>query len=355
MVMDENNIAVEESMSNGTVGVARLHQPPKRREELEKDLDEAKRELDDIRKERADNRVHIIDKDPVLFVKLVCQGLLGIDTGEANPFLVNLDGQSEFVKRHFSVSREMFGGFAQLILDKIRDDEANVETQAEYVPFLDMIRSWFSGEFKWIEGKEFRECDDLDSVIHTLLGRFGGDLASAIDTCAHQIYEGVPIYREAGTEGMEMLPFDDPLYVYIVKKGEFWETGSTSVVPSWVFGLYVKRSDLDAYDAYFSGSGDLSDEERNMRREALWNTLGISSGNAKSGTARSDKLAHKTRMLNVVQAVIERYYGPQFEDGNIDTVPRQKDVIEWLMQTFDLSKREADSVDVVTRPDFARR
>ncbi|MFM0566941.1 hypothetical protein PQQ88_01155 [Paraburkholderia caledonica] len=335
--------------------VTQLHQTESNLQVLEKELNDLRKEPGDLRKERSENLVQFIDKDPTLFVKLVCQGVLGIDTEEVNPFLVKLDEQSALIQHALTVNREMFGGFAKLLLNKIDGTEERLEASTDYLPFFDIVQSSFSGEVKWIRGEEFRECEDLISIVHTLFGRFGDEFGSAIDTSAHQIYEGLPLYRDRGDGCMAMVPFDDPLYVYIVKKGEFWETGSTCVLPSWVSGLYVKQADLDAYNAYFAGSAELSDKERGLRREALWTTLGITPEKRKRSAASTERRVHKTSMLKAVQAVVDRYYGAQFEDGNADTVPRQKDVVEWLMTTFELSKREAESVDVVTRPDFARK
>jgi hypothetical protein len=64
---------------------------------------------------------------------------------------------------------------------------------------------------------------------------------------------------------------------------------------------------------------------------------------------------HKTSLMMVMEETINRYYGDQYDPSNKDSLSSQKDVVEWLMSHKNLSKREAEAIDIVTRPDNARK
>ncbi|WP_156965829.1 hypothetical protein [Paraburkholderia bannensis] len=309
---------------------------------------DAKEGIDADIEQASQGLVKFIDEDPIRFVRLVCEGILGIDHGDSNPFLVKNPGSSDRLNNFVLNTKKIHGGFAQIILSVIHADSTESFFTEDFIPFFDLIAGQFSASFKFLQGEEFSECTDLMTVMHTLLEKYSGDLGFAIDTAAYKIFEGVPIYRKHGND-FQMLEFDDRLYVYIFKKGEFWETGRIDSVPDWVEGLYVKKADLDAHDAYFSGSGELTPDGLVLRRQALWSTLGIKD-QRQIQTSESAQKVHNTRILDAVQAVIARYYGSQFNEADRSTYTTQDVVIEWLKSNFGLSQRQAEAVDIVTRP-----
>lgn len=64
---------------------------------------------------------------------------------------------------------------------------------------------------------------------------------------------------------------------------------------------------------------------------------------------------HTTRLLGILDLVIERYYGDGYEPNDKDTITKQIVIVEWLQEKYSLSKREAEAIDIITRPEIARR
>jgi len=62
------------------------------------------------------------------------------------------------------------------------------------------------------------------------------------------------------------------------------------------------------------------------------------------------KHGYSTSLMDAVDAVVARYYGENYDPSNPDSIPRQAHVIEWLKETYSLSSRQAESVDIVARP-----
>jgi hypothetical protein len=63
---------------------------------------------------------------------------------------------------------------------------------------------------------------------------------------------------------------------------------------------------------------------------------------------------HNTRLMNITNDVLSRYYGENYDPQDRDTIPSQAIVIDWLKDTYSLSGREAQAIDIITRPDIAR-
>ncbi|MGJ8620068.1 MAG: hypothetical protein ACSHWN_07040 [Methylophilaceae bacterium] len=72
-------------------------------------------------------------------------------------------------------------------------------------------------------------------------------------------------------------------------------------------------------------------------------------------TESSGAEKYQTKLMQLMDKVLERYYGSLFDINDRDTWPKQKDVTEWLKEKHNLSHREAISIDLVTRPDEARK
>lgn len=311
---------------------------------------EAEERLKQLKRQSAEILKNFIDPEPVLFVKYLCEAILGVGDAENNPFSIMFDTKNEFESNIFASTRRFNGGFAKLMLDKVNEEEGEGQDRScEYFPFVDMIRANFHVTFKWLRADDLGEVSDLFSLIHAFMERYSGDLGSAVDSAAYMVYEGVPVYKKNASGAIERISFYDPLYIYVFKKGELWETGKITHIPEWVDGLYFKRSDIEVHDTYFSGCGELTEESRNLRRQAVWRTLGIDRDD-QAGSVKSPERVHKTRMLDAVQAVIERYYGPQFNEADRSTYTTQDVVIEWLKSNLGLSQRQAEAIDIVTRP-----
>jgi hypothetical protein len=307
------------------------------------------RELEKNRLDEAQRLKEFIDENPKEFIRLMCKSVLGIEDEKNNPFFVGDEHLGGVVGR----SNLYVQGLAKIILNKVSDDELS-PVEDGFESFENVVADNFSFSDR-LESDEIVKDYYILYIRESFFGEYAGDLASAIDMACQFVFEGVPLYRKKLCgQGYELLSFDDPLYHYIYKKGQYFESGATIHVPNWVDGLFFKSSDFDSHNALFSGTNELEDSERDVRRSALWREIGIDKGRHENDEDQ-DRRKHRTKLLDATQLVIDRYYGAQFDERDPGTFTSQKTVVEWLQATIGLSEREAQSVDIVTRPDSARR
>ena len=62
------------------------------------------------------------------------------------------------------------------------------------------------------------------------------------------------------------------------------------------------------------------------------------------------KQNYQTRLMKIMDIAIARYYGDNFDPENRDTYPKQDHVIEWLMSEFSLTRRKAESIEIIITP-----
>jgi len=65
-------------------------------------------------------------------------------------------------------------------------------------------------------------------------------------------------------------------------------------------------------------------------------------------------VGYQTRLMTIMYTVINRYYADNYDPDNRDTVPKQVDVIEWLVTNYSLSDVEAKAIDKLTRPERSK-
>ncbi|KWA78028.1 hypothetical protein WL28_28505 [Burkholderia ubonensis] len=317
------------------------------------DNDVDQRKLEEMKTNYLSSLKNLIDEKPKIFIELMCEATLGIESDGDNPFLIKQDPSSIASAAHSTLDRDYIHGLARLVLDDVKGNKP-IRNESGYTPFIDVISENFSF-FPYLKSDEIVKDLDMLAIKINFFNEFADTLSSAIDMACLLVFEGVPLYRKQKVDGeFDRLSFDDPLFMYVYKKGEFFETGGITHVPDWVYMLHFKDSDLAAHQAFFAGAPQLLDSERDLRRSALRSSLGIA---ASDNSAANDYVSfkHQTKLLNAVDAVVKRYYGAQFDEGNPDTWAKQKDVVAWLKERFELSEREATAVDLVTRPDSARK
>ncbi len=63
------------------------------------------------------------------------------------------------------------------------------------------------------------------------------------------------------------------------------------------------------------------------------------------------KPEYQTKLMSIMYETIERYYGENYDPDNPDTISKQRDIEDWLQETYSLSGRQADAIYVLTKPD----
>lgn len=59
---------------------------------------------------------------------------------------------------------------------------------------------------------------------------------------------------------------------------------------------------------------------------------------------------YQTRLMEIMYKTIERYYGVNYDPEDTDSTTKQKIIIDWLKETYDLSGAQAKAIDILTRP-----
>jgi len=229
-----------------------------------------KRELQELREQGMVQIKAFANEQPKEFIKMMCEAALGIEDGYENPFKRSSEHFNGGAGRYLAY----VSGLAKIVLDKVMKVEPVVSKDG-YTTFLSVIADYFHFS-PYLRADEVVKSYDLMAIQHDFFAEYADPLASAIDTACHFVFEGLPLYRKLDEEQVfQRLAFDDPLFMYVYKKGEYFESGPTTNVPDWVGGLYFKDSDWEVHQAFFSGSGELLKSELDLRRNALRSQLGL--------------------------------------------------------------------------------
>ncbi|HHX4053973.1 TPA: hypothetical protein ACU967_002446 [Burkholderia contaminans] len=309
----------------------------------DQDDDELQKHLDEVSRQWMQQLCSFIDERPKEFIKMMCEGALGIEREAENPFRRSPDSLLGGTGRYLTYIE----GLAKILLNKV-DGVDPVSRGDGYTPFLTMVEDYFNFS-PFLRSEDVVKSFDLISIQHNFFNEYADPLASAIDTSCQFVFEGLPLYRVSDESGFERLNFSDPVFNYIYKKGEYFESGPTTHVPNWAEGLYFKDSDLAVHTAFFSGSGELLDAERNMRRNALRTALGIDSVEHAS---RPVEEKYRGELLSLAHAVQERFWDlNRFDAADPDTQPKQAEIIDWIKQKKPgISDVEAKAVEKVACP-----
>lgn len=166
------------------------------------------------------------------------------------------------------------------------------------------------------------------------------------------VYHGMPLYRVSGDGArLEWISYADDDYIYLSKRGQSFDCIDIDSIPWWATSHWFKPADLDSYHELFGPDyRDPSVDEVSARRKAFRRHIGAPMGNV-IGIVNTSA----SSLLDVVPALMVRFYGQGFNADDPDTWTTQVDVTDWIQKEFGVSRREAECLDVVLRSDQARR
>ena len=61
--------------------------------------------------------------------------------------------------------------------------------------------------------------------------------------------------------------------------------------------------------------------------------------------------SHETKLLRALAAAARKWWGPNFDPGDISTAPRNEDVASWLQEKHGVGKTMAEKMATILRPD----
>jgi hypothetical protein len=255
---------------------------------------------------------------------------------------------------------KLYGYAARLVIRTI-DRQSNSESWVSR-SILECVEADFRVNNWWLRFDEQKE--DIEQVIDRLFASVREDFSGALNSFVFDSEAGLPLYVLRG-DGELMAPEptnEDYLFVRLMLKhdavkDDYYEP------PPWSKSLYVRKSDIEAFWLFHGDGGTNYEQARLVRAAALRAYI---AGDLPVGPTGSSPrqvpprgaigtINHDTKLLRVMQTARERYYGANFDPDDPDTLPKQTDVVAWLIATYALSKREAEAIDIVIRPDSSRK
>jgi hypothetical protein len=298
--------------------------------------------------------VKLANDRPKDFVRWCCHLVLNEAT-ESNP-----------LERFFSIKKNdwtadqyqnRYGYLARTTLRKIAEKDIaehpvyENSDRAHYVSLLDAVYEEMHPHFwdflpaRAIDVKGMRRFD----LIWHLFAYIAEALQLALAVISEKVWHGVPLYCRDATGGFRLADVNDENLVYLRMCGKHDGMAECAEPPSWFVSYFLSRKDLEVHSWLFSFDTIPTDAQVAERRDAFSKQLGLPTP-VLAGAAKP-----VSSLLGFVETVQRRWYGPNFDPLDRDTFPKQTDVVGWLMTEHVLSKRQAEAIDIVTRPDHARR
>lgn len=165
------------------------------------------------------------------------------------------------------------------------------------------------------------------------------------------VHLGVPIYiKDSLSDEYVLVDEQDKDFVYLQQLGKYEDTIHWRELADWADRFYVNMEHVGQLFK-FGIEDSTSARELNIKKEAYLKMIGVQTDNKMAISSFGDN----SKLFSILKLVISRYYGHTFDINDRDTWANQKDVIEWLKSEHHLSKREAEAIDIVLRPDQARK
>jgi hypothetical protein len=304
--------------------------------------------LEAIQSQELENLHIMIREAPILFGELVCKAILGIaDEGVQNPFAVTGDGKPMHESPTANWRREM----AEILSVRINGEKVTKETD-EFSLLRDLMidHVYYRDYFYWPHFLDPSPEGVIAQFFKTMEDEFG----AAIYAQCELVYHGVPLFeKDQDTENFSPVPTEAEDYLYLWLKGKRDSVPKEQHLPFWAKKYFFKREHLKAYEIFFYGKDQQNEFEIEVLRTAFRRHIGFDEYPSTKPKIISTR-THKTRLLGLVDTVIERYYGRNFDPMNNDTWPSQEVIKSWLKSEHALSDREATSIDIIARPDNIR-
>lgn len=291
------------------------------REETEARLQAARESLSQVESALLATIHEFIDKKPSLFMRVVCEAILGIHNEEfPNPFLEVCDQES------LVGVRKNYSDLATLVLYQL-DESRVAATSNEYIS----LESWIKNNAgkphcppKW----KFKTTR-LNSTAWNLVLGLEGYFGIALNYAYELIYHGIPIYVfDESRAAYDMVSFANDDYAFMYQLGKHRMDIRTGSYPEWIKGYSVKASDIAAHDIFFRGElpeRDGIDLLRYAFRRNLHPSLVEDQTNSETAVEQGIRSVTFDRLLRAVADFPTRYPDYRTRQPKLDD-----DVRVWL-------------------------
>jgi len=301
-----------------------------------------------------------VDASPVKFGMAICEGVLSEAPEIAFYRATNIQipMPEPRGRNHINNRSTRYAYLAKLVLRKLANFEEHgfsteIRFASEHVSIKEAIEEWVNCN-PFTHGWEYRS-PYFSDIASAFFDKHREALGTANQIIAEYVYRGVPIYR-LSPEG-QFIPVEssNEHYSFLNVLGQDSVDLSIYKLDEWVNRYYFKAEHLNKNDIFFA-SDSISEEDHVALRFAFRRSLGMPEDFRDNHIPNSESASSRghSRLLDIVSKVLSRYYGDQFNADDPDTWTKQDAVIAWLKDTYQLSTRQAEAVDIVTRPDKAR-
>ncbi|MFC5607786.1 hypothetical protein [Variovorax soli] len=195
----------------------------------------------------------------------------------------------------------------------------------------------------------FDEDRPFESIFEELLSDRLDHFRNAAASACHMVWLGVPMYL-AGPDGTLTEDRSSERFHFIKGMGKYFYPPNDYEAPEWMNGVYLKRSDIDRHYLIFSQPETPSAEEQAALIKAYRVSLNLPLDEAHA----QQELGFGTRLARYAGSMIEHFEKQGFSRVRTGEWPLQKAVVHWLSTSCGLSNREAEAIDLMTRPDHLR-
>lgn len=270
-----------------------------------------------------------------VFIRMVCESELNIGNAESNVFAVYRSPTDD--------DKRIYQDLARILLSRIESSNKICNSEG-YILLADYVSVHIDPKnMNW----DIFEFGHKDPNVFALVNRYfeskKSDLGWALANAYELAYHGLPFYYLSADGGYEQLSFEDPDYVHLSKMGENCIQISTTGLPDWAKKYYIKVSHMDAHELFFGHGGKIEPRAIPALRRCIHDQIGITDSDA-----RPDNGYHKKTEL------LKRVYEVTAEFGRQSPYPKAETVVSWLQKKHALSKRQAEAIEIIARPDNAR-
>lgn len=281
----------------------------------------------------------VISESPARFVKWALEAVLGIESGDKN-VLMRDSYLQPLANSSVAIENKIM---ARAYLDRL---SYKGEAPGEFTNLTDYVINRINLTRSVVSQRYAQP--GAENLVRTLFADLNEQFGEALSRTMMMIVHGIPIYTRDGRDYIPV-PDHDPLYIYLRFR---FEQGDESVFysfPPWAMPLHFRTQHIEAYERLFAG--DLRPDQLDALQSAFRALIGKTDV---PRITRTGRVAHRTRMMDLMDIIILRYYGERFDLADPDTHTLQTTVIRWLKDTYNLSNKEAMSIDTMTRPDSIR-
>lgn len=223
--------------------------------------------------------------------------------------------------------------------------KVGITSVAEYIEYQ------FRASIKW--PMTYVKCDDIyfTHLAFDFFNRLSETFGSLIFSYVNGVFRGVPVYKKyEDSRDIYLLDDSDRDYVYLVERGRNQDEVSTYKMPQWATRCFLNLEHINKFYSFDNSEFTPTETEREILFSTFRKIIDVP-----TSRTNTESYGASSSLYKLMQATIARYYGGNFNAYDSDTWAKQKNIVEWLMTEHHLSKREAEAIDIVTRPDAARK